>query len=251
MFEIDIKLPSGQIVPCRVTHAPRSKHVRVRLSLRGELSLLVPARRRMDYAEAQRILQDMTPWIAKALQRLHRLQAAAPQQILAVPSRIELPAMGQIWQVRCVAMPSANPRRKVLIKAEENCITLQGSVEHIPLCCTALQKWLMAHATEYLRQLTYSIAACHGFAVNKVSVRAQRSRWGSCSRLGNISLNYRVILLPQELVEYLILHELCHLWHMNHSADFKACLHGFEKRSQEYEKALNEAWRALPLWLMD
>lgn len=250
MFEIDVKLPSGQTVPCRVTHAPRSKYVRVRLSLRGELHLLVPAHRRIDQDEAQRILHDMTPWIDKALKRMHRRQVAVPPQVLAVPGCIELPAMGELWQVRCIDMPPVTPRRQIMLKAEESYITLRGSVQNIPLCCTVLQKWLLAHATDCLRQLTHTMAARHGFKVNKVSVRAQRSRWGSCSRLGNISLNYRVILLPQKLVEYLILHELCHLRHMNHSAVFKACLHSFEKDWQVYEKALNEAWRMLPPWLM-
>lgn len=250
MFEIDIPLPSGQTVLCRVTRAPRSKYVRVRLSVQGELHLLVPAHRRMEQAEAQRILLGMTPWISKALQRLHRRQAAAPQAILAVPLCIELPAMGEIWPVRCIDMPAPNPRRPITLRVEAGSVSLWGSVQNIPLGCAVLQKWLMAHATDYLRELTYTMAARHGFSVNKVSVRAQRSRWGSCSRLGNISLNYRVIVLRKELVEYLILHELCHLRHMNHSADFKACLHKYEKRWQEYEKALTEAWRTLPPWIM-
>lgn len=250
LFELYVNLPSGQTIPCRVVLAPRSKYVRVRLSTQGELNLLVPAHKDMEHAEAQRILQDMTPWIAKALRRLHKRQAERPEQALAVPPYLELPAMREIWQVRCVNMLLNSTRNKVVLRAENDDITLRGSVYDISLCCKTLQKWLIAHATEYLQRLTCTTAARYGFAINKVSVRAQRSRWGSCSRLGNISLNYRVILLKKELVDYLILHELCHLRHMNHSADFKACLHSYEAHWQEYEKALNEAWRTLPPWIV-
>ncbi len=58
------------------------------------------------------------------------------------------------------------------------------------------------------------------FAVGKVTVRNQRSRWGSCSRKGNLNFNYRIALLPAHLADYVIVHELCHLGEFNHSRAF-------------------------------
>lgn len=60
----------------------------------------------------------------------------------------------------------------------------------------------------------------YNFKFGKVSIRNQRSRWGSCSKKGNLNFNYRLALVPDILVDYVIVHELCHLGEFNHSKDF-------------------------------
>lgn len=62
----------------------------------------------------------------------------------------------------------------------------------------------------------------YGFKYHKVSVRDQSSRWGSCTRKGNLSFNYRILFLPSDMADYIVVHELCHLKEMNHSARFWA-----------------------------
>ena len=62
----------------------------------------------------------------------------------------------------------------------------------------------------------------YGFTVNSISVRNQKTRWGSCSRKRNLNLNYKIALLPPSLADYIIVHEICHLKEMNHSPKFWA-----------------------------
>ena len=69
------------------------------------------------------------------------------------------------------------------------------------------------------RRLEY-YGKTYGFEFNRVSIRNQRTRWGSCSRKGNLNFNYRILMLPQHLADYIIIHELCHLKELNHSSKF-------------------------------
>jgi len=90
------------------------------------------------------------------------------------------------------------------------------------------------------RRLKY-LAEKHGFTYNRVFIRNQRTRWGSCSQKNNISLNMKLVRLPGELMDYVILHELTHTRYKNHSNDFWAELDrivgngkGMDARLKEY-----------------
>ncbi|MGH8024741.1 MAG: M48 family metallopeptidase, partial [Limisphaerales bacterium] len=84
----------------------------------------------------------------------------------------------------------------------------------------AIERHLRALAANELPARTFEFAALHQLSVRRVTVRAQRSRWGSCSFNGVISLNWRLIQTPPFVRDYIILHELMHLRQMNHSARF-------------------------------
>lgn len=79
---------------------------------------------------------------------------------------------------------------------------------------------MRAQAREQLPRELEALAVRHGIAVRRVSIRNQRSRWGSCSRSGSITLNWRLILMPEFVREYVMLHELMHRRELNHSPRF-------------------------------
>jgi predicted metal-dependent hydrolase len=83
-----------------------------------------------------------------------------------------------------------------------------------------LERYLRRLATQELPAKVMHHAAVNGLKVARVTVRNQKSRWGSCSSTGTLSLNWRLIQTPQFVCDYIILHELAHLRHMNHSTKF-------------------------------
>ena len=83
---------------------------------------------------------------------------------------------------------------------------------------------LRAQAKEELPPRLAQLSAIHGFKYNKVFIKNNLSNWGSCSSLKNINLNLRLVTLPQELQDYVMLHELCHLKYLNHGPQFHALL---------------------------
>lgn len=80
----------------------------------------------------------------------------------------------------------------------------------------------IAKAKRKLSRRLKQLAEKHGFTYNRVFIRNQRTRWGSCSSRRNISLNMRLVMIPDELMDYVILHELTHTRFKNHSKDFYA-----------------------------
>ena len=95
-----------------------------------------------------------------------------------------------------------------------------------------------ADANKRLKDRLCFLANEHGFEYNKASVKNQRTRWGSCSYKNNISLNIKLVLLPQELIDYVILHELVHTRIHNHGRNFWAELDIYTGNSKVMAKRL-------------
>lgn len=75
-------------------------------------------------------------------------------------------------------------------------------------------------ALSFVKERIRRYNGIYGFKFKRISVRNQRTRWGSCSQKGNLSFNYRILFLPKKLADYIIVHELCHLKELNHSQRF-------------------------------
>ena len=95
-------------------------------------------------------------------------------------------------------------------------------------------------AREELVSRLEKIAKRHGYTYNRVTVRNQKTRWGSCSGKNNISLNMKLVLLPDELRDFIILHELVHTKVKNHGIRFWEELTRIEPRARELNKKINQ-----------
>jgi predicted metal-dependent hydrolase len=86
--------------------------------------------------------------------------------------------------------------------------------------------WLKHLAKKYIIARTEELSLQYGFKVRKIIIRGQRTRWGSCSNKANLSFNYKLMNYRQEVIDYVIIHELCHIKEMNHSKKFWALVEG-------------------------
>ena len=99
---------------------------------------------------------------------------------------------------------------------------------------------LRRQAKAYLPGRLAELAALHGFSYNQVRIKHNVSNWGSCSVKKNINLNLNLMRLPSELQDYVMLHELCHLRHLNHGPEFHALLESVCPEHRELRKKLKE-----------
>lgn len=99
---------------------------------------------------------------------------------------------------------------------------------------------MRAQAKAELPPRLAELAAQHGFQYKRVFIKNNRTNWGSCSSLGNINLNLRLVTLPQKLQDYVMLHELCHLKYLNHSPQFHALLESVCPGHRALEKQIKQ-----------
>ena len=112
-----------------------------------------------------------------------------------------------------------------------------------------LREVLREEARRHLGARLEELSRQHGLRYTKMSVRFQKSRWGSCSVRGGISLNAGLLFLPDALTTYILRHELCHTRHMNHSESFWKLLFSLDADALAKDRAMRRAWRFVPSWL--
>ena len=131
-------------------------------------------------------------------------------------------------------------RREWILAAREKFAKKNTGLD-APASNTDVEKMRLQARAELPPRLL-ELARQHGFKVNGVRVKHNRSNWGSCSVRGNINLNINLVRLPAELRDYVLLHELCHLRHMNHGREFHALLESVCPGHLELRRKLKN-WR--------
>ena len=193
-------------VPMRLIRNPRARRYVLRLNFDGSARVTIP--RGGSAVEARRFAERNTAWFERALERL----ATRPMQPKAWVIGSEIHFRGELARIKAGVSTESGQIRfgTEVIKAMDPAADLRALIER--------HLWRLA-AIE-LRPKVHEYAPAHQITVRRVTIRNQKSRWGSCSQRGTISLNWRLIQTPPFVQEYLILHELTHFKHMNHSTRF-------------------------------
>lgn len=228
--------------PWNVRVSRRARRLSVRVYPGGRVEVVVPPG--ASAATVHRFVHSHREWID---QRVADLSSAAPHALDRRPSQIELQAIGRCFAVTYV--PSAARAVNVRVRDETSTIELRGAVHSEEAIGRALREWLTEVARRELAILLARVAAMGGFRYERVEARRQRTRWGSCSVSGTISLNVCLLFLAPEVVHYLLVHELCHTRHMNHSARFWALVEAHEPDYKRLDRELVKGWQSVPGWV--
>lgn len=233
-------------IPYTVRPSRRARNARLKFSPYEGLIVVVPAG--FDRKLVPGLIESHRAWIRK-VQRMfdeHRSDDMAMTG-KALPDKLDLSGIGQSWSI--VYRHEALLRPAIRIReCGTAAIELSGSIGDFAQCLGVLEGWLRQRAKLHLGAQIMALASEHSFSVSGLSFRKQRSRWGSCSSKGMISLNLKLLFLPPELVRYIMIHELCHTLHMNHSNQFWAAVAQYDPDCLEHDRRMKHAWRYVPAW---
>jgi predicted metal-dependent hydrolase len=190
-------------IPYRVRRSDRAKRVRITVDPAGEVEVVLP--RRAADREATAAIRELRPWIERRVAEVARARAAVAARGATVPY------LGQL--LRVIPEPG---RMRVHRHG------LELFVPEEPVATRALERWYRRAAHSEIAPRLERACAHVGESYSKLTIRGQRTRWASCSPSGTMSFNWRLLLAPEPVLDYVIWHEVCHLRVMNHSPRFWA-----------------------------
>jgi len=241
---LEVPVPaSGDVPAYTLRRSRRAKHVRLTITPRSGLVVVVPAALRGFDPEP--VLRDRAEWIADATAHFAARRSAltaSPDELL--PAEVTFAATGERWRVERRATGSATVR----VLEADGMLTISGATREASMCLAALRRWLQTAARDRLLALLEEQAAVHGLHYAKATVRGQRARWGSCSARGAITLNRCLVFLEPELARSVALHELAHLAQPNHSKAFWSEAERLDPQAQRHRHAIARAWDTVPPW---
>jgi len=228
----------GREVPYKVRPSRKARGVSLRIVEAGSVEVVVPARAALVFPET--VIARHAAWVLRTFDRLSGGSGKSAPPLTA-GSRITF--LGMDRTIRVVREDRRRPA-----------IALAGAEIAVRLSATSgddirplLARWIRRQAERLIPARVNELSAPWGLAYTRVAVRDQRTRWGSCSRKGTLSFNWRLLILPPDVADYLIYHELAHLRHMNHSARFWQLVQTMCPSFRDAERWLRRNGRSVPL----
>lgn len=208
---IDLK---GVATPYRLHRVPRRKRLTLMVEPDGTLVVRVP--HRVPVTQVESFIREHALWIMN-------------HQVRAEQVRFELGDGALLSYLGEELRLAVEPRGKDWVVLEEGVLRVSARLGDEPEHLQAvLERWYRREARLYLARRLKLWSERMGADYDKLSIRGQKTRWGSRSTSGTISLNWRLMLLPEAVADYVIIHELAHVDHMDHSPEFWARVAAFD-----------------------
>jgi predicted metal-dependent hydrolase len=222
---------------------PRARSVKIKASVRHGIEVVVPLR--FNKKLLPEILEKNKTWIEK---RLAEIQATLKKaEAEAFPEQLNLLAINQSWKI--VYLKTDNTKLRLMTRPG-NEVVLLGNCDNKTLCKKLLKQWLKLHAKKFLIPLLKTVSDEIKLPFKSANIRAQHTRWGSCSSDKSISLNYKLLFLPVPLARHILIHELAHTVHLNHSSKFWRMVAQFDPNWKAHNALIRKADSMMPGWFI-
>ena len=217
----------------------RARRLSMRVFPGGRVEVVVPPG--VGIPAIERFVVQHRDW---AERRAREFALLAPHVDEGRPARIEFALTGQHWQVNY-----EHAGRASVQDADDGVLRVRGPDHSDRRVSQSLLRWLYARAEHEFAERLSGLSRELGIDYAQLSLRRQRTRWGSCSTRGTISLNVCLMFQRPEVVRYLMVHELCHRRHMNHSDRYWRLVESFEPQWRALDAELLKGWRNVPGWV--
>lgn len=193
-------------LPYRIRRSERARRVRVRVDVSGDVEVVLP--RRTPASAAPAAVAELRPWIERRLRECSAVRAT-------------LAARGSTVPYLGTMLALAPEPQRTRVHRRGDTLLVPGEADR---AAAAIERWYRRAAAAEIAPRLDAAARTLGTSYAKLSIRGQRTRWGSCSAQGAMSFNWRLLLAPAEVLDYVVEHEVAHLEVMDHSPRFWALL---------------------------
>lgn len=238
-----LDLPDGRRLDYEIRISTKARSLRLKMTAREGLMVIAP--KGLDERKVVALVSDKRDWIAEKLDQFDEVRHLLINKATARPEAFALPALAESWRVE---YRTTNSKTAGARTDRQGRILVYGEVTDEERCKAALRRWLARRAKETLTPWLEAMAVDSGFRFSRAVIKNQRTRWGSCSSGGVISLNAKLLFLPPKLVRYVLMHELCHTIERNHTSRFWTHLRQFEPQTDMLHGQMRDAWKSVPLW---
>jgi predicted metal-dependent hydrolase len=214
-------------VPYRIRRSDRARRIRVSVDGNGEVEVVLP--RRSPERHAEQAVQELSGWI-------ERRRRAVARAALEVGREA-----GTVRYLGTVLTLVVEPGRERVHRRGDTLLVPAGDPR------AALERWYRRQAREEVAARLDAACARWGSSYKGLTIRGQKTRWASCSSSGAMSFNWRLLLAPPEILDYVVEHEVCHLEVMDHSPRFWRLLASRSPRWREHSAWLRRYGSTLTL----
>lgn len=241
----EIRLSFGTL-RYRVRRSTRAKRLSLRYHQVDGFEVVLP--QRTPLREVEPFLHSMEPWIASTLRR----HPPRPPSAAPIPSSLSdgarVPFLGKQLTLRLEGVTTSDGRSTVSYNTATDTLHARIDLDTPTPAADLLEQWFRYAAREIIPARATRYANLLGVHYGRIAIKDTRTRWGSCSSKGNLNFSWRLLLAPDEVLDYVIAHEVAHLLHLNHSAAFWATLARIYPTYRIPQRWLREHGKWLAAW---